>query len=191
MYLYKDLYKNVYSNKYLLAVSPNMKQPMLVSYCCVTYYSELKWLKRTFIILSFCGSRIWEQFTWVVLILDFPWSYSQAIKRLWSSEVWTEIGRFASNMAHLHGCWWERVISHHMGFSIELLQFPHIMAIDFPQNGWSKRGQGSPKSLCDLVSKDACHHFHFILFIRNGSLSLAHNRKEREIRLHFLKGVVS
>lgn len=42
MYLYKDLYKNVYSNKYLLAVSPNMKQPMLVSYCCVTYYSELK-----------------------------------------------------------------------------------------------------------------------------------------------------
>lgn len=103
---------------------------------------------------------------------------------------WIEpLSRWLTHMAAV----WSTSIPHHIHCSIGLLECPHDKAADFPQNGWSGRGQGESHSAVYDQVYSTHHHFCLSLFIRNQSLSPAHIQGEgikltwREEDQRFLK----
>lgn len=64
-------------------------------------------------------------------------AYEVAVRMLvglQSSESLNEAGGSTSKMAHSHGCWQKASVPYDMDLSIGLLECPHDMVVDFPQN---------------------------------------------------------
>jgi hypothetical protein len=79
------------------------------------------------------------------------------------------VGRPASKMAHLHGCWQEVSGPGHSGLSLGVSEYTHAMSSGFLQSDWSKTKKqgGNRKIFYDLVWKNIhCHwcHVQFIKF---------------------------
>lgn len=122
---------------------------------------------------------IWEQLSWVVWAQGLSCGCSQDVGRSFSPLgvdcAWVTCFQRAKSLS----CWLEAQILHHMSLSTDLLRI--LMTWHPPEQKNQRKTMRKLQCLLwsDLWSHTYIHRcFHFILFVRNKSLSLVHIQGE-------------